>query len=139
MIEFEVPGEPVAQGRPRFNSRTKTAHDPQKSRNYKKLVSMYARRSKPPDMLIGPLTVQIDIFKTPPKAISNVKKNQTALQNETLRPTTKPDVDNYAKGVKDACNGIVWKDDSQVVELFVRKFYSLNPRVVVKVREIDDI
>ncbi len=139
MIEFEVPGEPVAQGRPRFNSRTKTAHDPQKSRNYKKLVSMYARRSKPPDMLIGPLTVQIDIFKTPPKAISNVKKNQTALQNETLRPTTKPDVDNYAKGVKDACNGIVWKDDSQVVELFVRKFYSLNPRVVVKVREIDGI
>jgi Holliday junction resolvase RusA-like endonuclease len=100
---------------------------------------MYARRSKPPDMLIGPLTVQIDIFKTPPKAISNVKKNQTALQNEMLRPTTKPDVDNYAKGVKDACNGIVWKDDSQVVELFVRKFYSLNPRVVVKVREIDGI
>lgn len=139
MIEFEVPGEPVAQGRPRFNSRTKTAHDPQKSRNYKKLVSMYARRSKPPDVLMGPLTVQIDIFKTPPKAISNVKKNQTALQNETLRPTTKPDVDNYAKGVKDACNGIVWKDDSQVVELFVRKFYSLNPRVVVKVREIDGI
>jgi Holliday junction resolvase RusA-like endonuclease len=139
MIEFEVPGEPVAQGRPRFNSRTKTAHDPQKSRNYKSLVSMYARRSKPPDLLMGPLTVQIDVFKTPPKSISGVKKNRIALQNETLRPTTKPDVDNYAKGVKDACNGIVWKDDSQVVELFVRKFYSLNPRVVVKVREIDGI
>lgn len=139
MIEFEVPGEPVAQGRPRFNSRTKTAHDPLKSRNYKKLVSMYARRSKPPDLLMGPLTVQIDIFKTPPKSISSVKKKQAALQNETLRPTTKPDVDNYAKGVKDACNGILWRDDSQVVELFVRKFYSLNPRVVVKVREIDGI
>ncbi len=55
MIEFEVPGEPVAQGRPRFNSRTKTAHDPLKSRNYKKLVSMYARRSKPPDLLNGPI------------------------------------------------------------------------------------
>ena len=139
MIEFEVTGEPVAQRRPRFNSKTKTAHDPLKSRNYKKLVSMYARRSKPPDLLNGPLTVQIDVFKKPPKSIAAVKKNQTALQNETLRPTTKPDVDNYAKGVKDACNGIVWKDDSQVVELFVRKFYSLNPRVVVKVREIDGI
>ena len=73
------------------------------------------------------------------KSISSVKKKQAALQNETLRPTTKPDVDNYAKGVKDACNGILWRDDSQVVELFVRKFYSLNPRVVVKVREIDGI
>lgn len=88
---------------------------------------------------MGPLTVQIYIFKTPPKSISSVKKKQAALQNETLRPTTKPDVDNYAKGVKDACNGILWRDDSQVVELFVRKFYSLNPRVVVKVREIDGI
>lgn len=139
MIEFEIPGEPQPQGRPIFSSKTKTARDPDKSRNYKKLVRFYARRSKPPDMLNGALIVHIDIFKKPPKSISGVKKNSAALQNETMRPVAKPDVDNYAKGIKDACTGIIWKDDSQVVELLVRKFYSMNPRAVVKVREIDGI
>lgn len=136
MIEFEIPGEPVAQGRPRFNSYTKSAHDPKKSRDYKKLVSTYANMAKPTETLKAALNVHIDIFKTPPKSISGIKKNRTALENETLRPITKPDVDNYAKGIKDACNGIIWNDDSQVVELTVRKFYSLNPRATVKVREI---
>ena len=139
MIEFEVPGDVVPQGRPRFNSHSKAAYDPQQSRDYKKLVSMYARRSKPPDVLKGALIVHIDIFKMPPKSISGVKKNQEALKNETMRPITKPDVDNLAKGIKDACNGIIWKDDSQVVELLVRKFYSMNPRAVVKVRKIHGI
>ena len=138
-IWFEIPGEPVPQGRPIFSSKTKTARDPDKSRNYKKLVRFYARRSKPPDILKGALIVHIDIFKLPPKSISGVKKNQAALKNETMRPVTKPDADNYVKSVTDACTGIIWKDDSQVVELLVRKFYSMNPRVVVKVREIDGI
>src|SRR5215471_3002886 len=30
------------------------------------------------------------------------------------------DVDNLAKLILDACNGFVWKDDRQVVELYVR-------------------
>lgn len=139
MIEFEIPGEPQPQGRPIFSSKSKTARDPEKSRNYKKLVRFYARQRKPPDMLNGALIVHIDIFKKPPKYISDRVKNRASLQNETMRPITKPDVDNYAKGIKDACTGIIWKDDSQVVELLVRKFYSMNPRAVVKVREIDGI
>ena len=90
-------------------------------------------------MLKGALIVHIDIFKKPPKSISDRVKNRASLKNETMRPITKPDADNYVKSVTDACTGIIWKDDSQVVELLVRKFYSMNPRAVVKVREIDGI
>ena len=139
LVWFEVPGEPQPQGRPIFSSKTKTARDPDKSRNYKKLVRFYARRRKPPDILKGALIVHIDIFKKPPKSISDRVKNRASLANETMRPITKPDADNYVKSVTDACTGIIWKDDSQVVELLVRKFYSMNPRAVVKVREIDGI
>ena len=32
-----------------------------------------------------------------------------------------PDVDNLAKAVLDACNGLLWADDGQVVELVVRQ------------------
>lgn len=138
MLEIVIPGEVVAQGRPRFNSHTKKAVDPQKSRYYKKFVSVYAMQHRPEKLLDEPLEVLIDIYKTPPKRISDLKKNRPALENELLRPTTKPDVDNYAKGIKDALNGIIWTDDSIVVDLRVRKFYSMEPRAVVKVRKVAD-
>lgn len=32
-----------------------------------------------------------------------------------------PDVDNYAKAVLDACNGIVWHDDEQIASLAIVK------------------
>lgn len=38
-------------------------------------------------------------------------------------PTSRPDLDNYLKALLDAFNGVVLKDDSQVVEFFARKQY----------------
>ena len=49
-----------------------------------------------------------------------------------IRPTKKPDTDNVAKSILDACNKIAYDDDSHVVELFVEKWYSDEPRVVVE-------
>ena len=38
-------------------------------------------------------------------------------------PAVKPDLDNLAKGVLDAANGILWVDDAQIVQLSVEKQY----------------
>lgn len=38
--------------------------------------------------------------------------------------TKKPDIDKLVRAVKDALKGVVWGDDSQVVELFARKGYA---------------
>lgn len=38
--------------------------------------------------------------------------------------TQKPDAENLAKAVLDALTGICWKDDSQVVDLHVRKAWT---------------
>jgi Holliday junction resolvase RusA-like endonuclease len=54
----------------------------------------------------------------------------------TIRPTAKPDVDNLAKGVCDALNGIVYRDDAQVVDLRSIKFYGARPEVQVAVSPI---
>ena len=44
------------------------------------------------------------------------------------------DVDNLLKLVLDACNGLVWKDDSQVTKLIGEKFlYSEEPRTEVRI------
>ena len=61
----------------------------------------------------GPLQVQIVVRLQKPK--SKPKK--------FCYPTGKPDADNYAKLILDALNGVVWRDDAQVVRLFVEKSY----------------
>ena len=69
-----------------------------------------------------------------PKSFSR-KKRGDALDG-ILKPTTRPDADNYAKAALDGCNGILFRDDSQVADLIVRKRYSVEPRLVITM-EID--
>lgn len=50
--------------------------------------------------------------------------------------TTKPDADKLTRAIFDALTGVVWKDDSQVVEFKVRKVYALMDSVQVTVTEM---
>jgi len=50
--------------------------------------------------------------------------------------TTKPDVDKLSRAILDALTGVVWNDDSQVVELRARKTYGLVDMVQVVVTEL---
>jgi len=136
VIEIIIPGEVQAQERPRFSRRGSfvQTYDPPKSKNYKKYVKECAEKYRPKELLDVALELSIDVYRTPPKNISKAKKNRIEIEEETLRPITKPDVDNYAKGIKDALTGVIWTDDSKVVDLRVSKFYSMNPRAEVKIK-----
>jgi Holliday junction resolvase RusA-like endonuclease len=102
---------------------------PAKTRRYEDLIRLEAGRvMEGRDQLQGPLCVKIRAFMQTPQAIAKHKSKGPAAEMGDLRPLTKPDVDNFAK-VIDALNGIVWRDDSQVVELTVSKFYSSRPRL----------
>ena len=52
------------------------------------------------------------------------------------RPLKKPDADNVVKVVLDALNKIAYYDDTQVVDLQIRRFYGENPRTVVTIEDI---
>lgn len=55
-----------------------------------------------------------------------------------LRPEfKKPDDDNISKKYMDMYNANVWLDDSSVNDLIVHKFYSVLPRVEVKLRYLN--
>lgn len=41
-------------------------------------------------------------------------------------PTKKPDIDNIAKIIMDALNGVAYDDDKQVCVLEIRKFYTIE-------------
>lgn len=136
MIQFTVYGEPVAQGRPKFSTAGgfTRAYDPAKSRDYKDYVRLAAREYAPAALLEGALGIAITAYRSTPKSFS--KKKAAEAERGEILPVTKPDADNYLKGVKDALKGIIWKDDSQVVDAFVRKRYSNRPRIEVKIKEL---
>lgn len=136
-IKITVPGQPVPQGRPKFTTKPFVrAYDPPKSARYKKLVAYHAMQHKPKQLLEGELSVEILVFKESLKSFS--KKKMELAESGQLRPVTKPDADNYAKGPLDALKGIIWKDDGQVVDLVARKFYSSKPRIEVTIRTLDE-
>ncbi|GAA0491114.1 RusA family crossover junction endodeoxyribonuclease [Salinibacillus aidingensis] len=138
MIKFTVLGDAQAQGRPRAG-RTRSGqvkmYDPQSSRTYKQYVKLVASQHAPKNLILGPVSVSIKIYRQIPKSMS--KKLRKLSLDEIHRPTKKPDCSNIAKGIEDALNGVIYKDDSQIVELQVSKYYSEKPRVEVTIQEID--
>jgi Holliday junction resolvase RusA-like endonuclease len=138
-IKITVPGQPVPQGRPKFTTigGHARAYDPKKSVDYKKIVAYHAMQHKPKLLLEGELEVEILIYKESLKSFS--RKNMELAELGQLRPVTKPDADNYAKGPLDAMKGIIWKDDGQIVDLIARKFYSSKPRIEITIRTLGEI
>ena len=137
-INFVVPGQPVPQGRPRWTSKPfPHMYDPPASAKYKRKVKKFASKIAPDELLKGELYVEVLIYKETLSSFS--KKKKAAAEARILRPITKPDADNYAKGILDAVKGVLWEDDGQVVDLVARKYYSEIPRVEISVKEISSI
>ena len=129
-------GVPVAKGRPRFAKATGHTYTPEKTRNFEAALKYAAEQTmgdRPP--LGGPISLEIDVML--PIAMSWPKKQQAAARSGALRPTKKPDFDNYAK-VVDALNMVVWLDDGQVVDARVRKRYSDKPGMWIRVSQLDE-
>ena len=82
----------------------------------------------------GPVEAEAEFFMPIPTSWS--KKKQAQAQHGEILPITKPDVDNVMKAIMDACEGVVYHRDSQVVRKVVSKVYSDHPRSVVLFRQV---
>jgi Holliday junction resolvase RusA-like endonuclease len=130
-VIFSVEGDPVGKQRPRF-SRGRT-YTPKKTTEYEGLIANKARLAMGlAEPLETPVAVYIYINHAIPASYSKKRREDCLARIE--RPK-KPDLDNVAKGCLDAMNGIVYKDDVQVVSLYVTKRYDTIASVHVCVRE----
>lgn len=83
------------------------------------------------DPFLGPVSVVIVArYRIPP---SWPKKKQMAARLHEIQPG-KPDLDNVAKLILDAINGVVFEDDAQVCWIEAIKTFSDQPGVHVMVR-----
>lgn len=137
MIKFTVSGEPVAKGRPRATAAGGFVrmYTPKKTATYEEHVAYCAIAAMNESGLIRPLEcpVKIDLVACMPIPKSMSKKKREQAIAGLIVPAKKPDIDNVAKSILDGLNGVVFKDDNQIVQLIVTKCYSDVPKVDVSI------
>lgn len=135
-IVFDVPLEPKGKGRPRFSRHGKftKVYTDQATLDYETAIQECASKAmglqKP---LETPVSVCLYIRVSIPQSYS--KKRTEACLSGAERPSKKPDIDNVAKCFLDAMNGVVYLDDTQVVDLHIKKLYSAVAGVDVAIME----
>lgn len=134
-VTFHLDINPVPKGRPRFSKigGFVRSYTPKKTSDYEAQIKTQAQAVMTREPLETPLAAFL-CFRLPiPKSYPK-KRAQSCLAGSE-RPIKKPDLDNLAKSVLDALNGIVYLDDAQLVSLHVTKVYAHNPGVDIMVRE----
>jgi Holliday junction resolvase RusA-like endonuclease len=125
-IHVTIPGEPVAQGRGRVGivklktgGTRGTIHDPAKSKSWKAEVKFAMQRSVGGDKIAmpsGPIAVVLVL-----RFAGSTSDHRKTKPAEWRWRSKKPDASNVLKGIEDAGNGILWTDDSQIVDVRVLK------------------
>ena len=121
-MKLTIPIDAVSQERPRVYNRV--AVDPPKSRQFKKDFATFVQLlNRGKNFFTGAVKVDIKVFRQADKFKSGVTSSQFG------------DVDNLAKGILDACKGILWIDDRQVADLHITKNLAESPYVELSVED----
>jgi Holliday junction resolvase RusA-like endonuclease len=135
-IHFEVKGDPKGKGRPRFGRFGKftRVYTDKQTQDYETLIKSFAAEAMGST---EPLETAVSVFLyvRHPVPQSYSKKRTEACLSGAEPPCKKPDIDNIAKSFLDAMNGTVYLDDTQVVELNLKKIYSAVAGVNVAIME----
>lgn len=133
-VVFTVPGEPQGKGRPRIGRVGTQARmfTPAKTVAYEGLVALAAQEAmQGRELITGPVLLEMRMLHPVPASWSK-KKSAAALEGDVM-PTVKCDADNCLKAICDALNKVLWRDDTQVVNVSLAKRYDEAPRVEVRV------
>lgn len=118
-LKLSIEIDPLPQPRPRFSKGR--CYEPARISAYKEAIGYQARvamkGNAPP----------IDAVKVCLKFWRKYKATSRRFA----------DADNLAKAVMDACNGILWQDDSQIVSLTAEK-YQGTPRLEIEVLPFEE-
>ena len=131
MLIFEIHTIPKPQKQTKFSY--KGAYDP--SKEYKTALQWQIKPYAPSNPILGPVRVHISFFLPIPKITPSMRRKQ--MINGLCVPWRRPDLDNLAYTVTNAMQDIIYKDDSQIIDLVLSKRYAEIPKIVIKILEMD--
>jgi len=130
-MQIIISGNPVPLMRHRH---TNNGHTYNPQAYLMKQIGWEAKSQFPGDIITTPISISMTFFIPIPNSYSEKKK--LALDGKYV--PKRPDTSNFVKLYEDALNGIIWSDDSIIVELYAKKLYSSsNPRTEIVIKEID--
>jgi Holliday junction resolvase RusA-like endonuclease len=136
-VTFSVDGDTVPKGRPRFARKGQfvQTYTDAKTIDYETHVAMKARQAiGASEPFKGALTVFLYLrFAIPPSY--SKKRKEACLAG--LEYPKRVDLDNCYKSITDAINGIVYFDDSQIVEAHITKVYAETAGANIMVQECE--
>lgn len=128
MCEFFVDGAPAAQGSKRHVGNGRMVEQSKNVGPWRERVAWWARQHHNGGVISGPIALTLRFVM--PRPTSTPKRS-------TPPAIKRPDVDKLCRAVNDALTGIVWADDSQVVEMVASKRLAETgepPGVLITVR-----
>ena len=135
-IKFIVYGDPKGKARPRFKRMGKftLTYTPKETVEYESSVRksfLTTARKVNFKKLGGPVEVEVKSVFRIPKSLSR-KKQEELLGQPVIK---KQDMDNIIKLACDSVNGIAYEDDAQVCKVTGYKYYGLEPRIEVTIKQ----
>lgn len=146
-VVFTVYGVPAPAGSKRAlpaggkpGGRPLLVDDSKRSRPWKRDVAQTAGAAMSGRPLLeGPLELEVRFCVPRPKGHFGTGRNAGAVRSSAPpHPAVKPDITKLLRAVEDACTGVVWRDDAQIVRQRAEKRYADGAaRCVVAVSRIE--
>ena len=128
-LSFTVKGTPQPKERPRATMRGTypVMYTPKNTVQFERYVKEVASKYAPPKLLSGALYMTLSFYLQRPQSLSS----------KVMYDIKRPDVDNLAKSIMDALEGVIYEHDAQVIHLDVTKDYG-TPRVEITIEEMPE-
>jgi Holliday junction resolvase RusA-like endonuclease len=141
VIEFTVFGKPEPAGSKRafvVAGKAQVVDANVKAKPWKEQVAQVAGGHFSGALLDGPLGVRFVFYQPRPKGHYGTGRNASVLKRSApLYPTSPPDALKMARGCEDALEGVLYRNDAQIVDERLMKLYGAPARVVVTVWELE--
>ncbi len=133
MLSFVVEHRPIGKGRPRFvkTRQGMRAVTPKPTRDFEEvvadaaLVALKAAGLKAPATPNGPVSISLRaVHRRPSRPDADHPCRQTDERVRAPGGGGRPDLDNVIKAVLDALNGVLWRDDAQVVQIMAEGWFA---------------
>jgi Holliday junction resolvase RusA-like endonuclease len=142
VVEFTVLGRPQPAGSKRAfrtkTGRTIVTDDNKRARPWKSQVAAEAAAVADGSLLSGPLELEVVFWFARPKGHYGTGRNADRVRpSAPAFPAVRPDATKCIRAVEDALNGVLWRDDAQVVVQHVEKRFGHPERAEVAIRRLE--